>query len=120
MNINLLMSDFKLHMRAKKKELSKNLAESHFPKMLNMCVTAQPEFFMVTQQSSFLHHAKLSLFTNNLNKSALPHWSIGYDFPLLFLICAHNMIFLKIEIFLGKRMVNVVTLLIFMMGFAGL
>ena len=106
--------------RGKKKEWSKNLSESQFPKMLNMSFTAQPEFLMIAQQSSFLHHTEFSFFANELDKSTLPHRSIWYDFPLLFLICAHDVVFLEIEVLLGEGMVNVVTLLIFVMGFAGL
>ena len=110
----------KVHVRGKKKEWSKNLSKPQFPKMLHMSLTAQPQFLMIAQQPSFLHHTKLSFIANNLDEPAFSHRTIWYDFPLLFLIRANNMILLKIQILLSERMVNVVTLLIFMMGFASL
>ncbi len=75
---------------------------------------------MITQQSSFLHHAQLSLLTNDLNKSALSHRSKWNYFPFFFLIRAYNVVFLEVEVLFSERMVNVITLLIFMVRFAGL
>lgn len=83
-----------------------------------MEMVAESEFFVVAEESPLFGHAELAVVAENFDKAPFAHGSKGDDFPLFFLICAEDVSFLAIQVFLCERVINVVIVLVLMVRLA--
>lgn len=94
---------------------SHNLTKPYLPHMAQVCVFAQIQSLMITQESSLLSHAQLPFLTGDLHKPSVSSGSKRNYFPLFLFLSTHDMTLFVIQKFLCKRVINVICLKVLMM-----